>query len=266
MPLQSHTVNHIDQSLGMTQAQAQADFLAVKARIEAQVPTEVVKYHAYPYGSCNTAIKAGLAAGGAVFGRTVNIGIDGQYPGPNLGRSAIATTLHDPYCLPTSGYDYSEIMQPNFNRALGYDPECCPDYGFEAGGKGWNLGAGFAADTADRVHRRRRLSNRITRSPRLDLRIGRGVSWLEWMFGWTTTPNPTASQLHRRRWEAVFRGAAYRNRTDDLFITREFHTRKALHWPASAVSTKATQLGQPDRIEVMYAQNTPTPTQVRLRR
>jgi hypothetical protein len=51
-----------------------------------------------------------------------------------------------------------------------------------------------------------------------------------------------------------------------LFTTREFHTRKALHWPASAVSTKATQLGQPDRIEVMYAQNAPMPTQVRLRR
>src|SRR5665647_2773107 len=52
-------------------------------------------------------------------------------------------------------------------------------------------------------------------------------------------------------------GAAYRNRTDDLFITRELHTRRALNWLASAVSTKATQQGQHDQIEVMYAQNTP---------
>jgi len=48
--------------------------------------------------------------------------------------------------------------------------------------------------------------------------------------------------------------------TDDLFITREFHTRKALNSSASAASTKATQPGQPDQIEVMYAQNTPTRT------
>jgi hypothetical protein len=53
--------------------------------------------------------------------------------------------------------------------------------------------------------------------------------------------------------------AAHRNRPDDLFITRELHTRKALRWPASAASTKAIQLGQPGGIEVMYAQNTPTP-------
>jgi hypothetical protein len=42
-------------------------------------------------------------------------------------------------------------------------------------------------------------------------------------------------------------------------LVRELHTRKALRWPASAASTKAIQLGQHDQIEVMYAQNTPTP-------
>jgi hypothetical protein len=47
---------------------------------------------------------------------------------------------------------------------------------------------------------------------------------------------------------------------DELFITREFHTREALNSSASAASTKATQPGQPDQIEVMYAQNTPTRT------
>jgi hypothetical protein len=49
--------------------------------------------------------------------------------------------------------------------------------------------------------------------------------------------------------------------TDDLFITRELHTPRALHWPAlsSAVSTKGTPEGQPDQIEVMYDQNAPTP-------
>jgi hypothetical protein len=50
--------------------------------------------------------------------------------------------------------------------------------------------------------------------------------------------------------------------TDDLFITRELHTPKARNWPAFAVSTKATQLSQDDRIEVMYAQNAPTPEPV----
>jgi hypothetical protein len=65
------------------------------------------------------------------------------------------------------------------------------------------------------------------------------------------TPGQQASDLG-------FFGAAYRNRTDDLFITRELHTRKALNWPASAASTKATQLGQHDRTEVVYVQNAPT--------
>jgi len=53
-------------------------------------------------------------------------------------------------------------------------------------------------------------------------------------------------------------GAAYRNRTDDLIITRELHTRKALNWLASAASTKSTQLGQHDLAEVVYVQNVPT--------
>ena len=47
--------------------------------------------------------------------------------------------------------------------------------------------------------------------------------------------------------------------TNDLFITRELHTRIALGWPASAASTKATQVGHHDQIEVMYAQKAPTP-------
>ena len=54
-------------------------------------------------------------------------------------------------------------------------------------------------------------------------------------------------------------GAAYRNRTDDLFSTRDLRTPKALSWPASAASTKATELGQIDRIEVVYVQNAPRP-------
>src|SRR5664279_3343663 len=58
----------------------------------------------------------------------------------------------------------------------------------------------------------------------------------------------------------AFSGAAYRNRTDDLFITRELHTRRALNWLASAASTMATQQGQHDQTEVMYAQNAPTRT------
>jgi len=59
------------------------------------------------------------------------------------------------------------------------------------------------------------------------------------------------------------RGTAHRNRTDDLLITREFHTPKAVDWPASTASTKATQVSQHDQIEVMYAQNTPTPEAAR---
>src|SRR5665647_3158589 len=58
----------------------------------------------------------------------------------------------------------------------------------------------------------------------------------------------------------AFSRAAYRNRTDDLFITRELHQRKALNCPAPTASTKATQLNQHDQIEVMYAQKTPTRT------
>jgi hypothetical protein len=48
--------------------------------------------------------------------------------------------------------------------------------------------------------------------------------------------------------------------TDDLFITRELHTHKALDWLAIAASAKATQPGQNDQTEVMYAQNAPMRT------
>jgi len=70
--------------------------------------------------------------------------------------------------------------------------------------------------------------------------------------------NPRSESLR----SGVRRGAAYRNRTDDLFITRELHQRKSLSHPASAASTKPTQQGQHDQIEVMYAQNTPTRTRL----
>jgi integrase len=78
--------------------------------------------------------------------------------------------------------------------------------------------------------------------------------------------SPAADSRKRRSLTCAFCGAAYRNRTDDLFTRREVHTRKGPHWSASAASTKATQVSQHDQIDVMYAQDTPTPTQVRLRR
>ena len=63
------------------------------------------------------------------------------------------------------------------------------------------------------------------------------------------------------RWQP---GAACWTRSDDPFITRELHTRKALDRLAIAASTNTTQMSQLDQIEVMYAQNTPTPEAVSL--
>jgi hypothetical protein len=83
----------------------------------------------------------------------------------------------------------------------------------------------------------------------------------------TSTRPPAGPQETQNRRPATLRvltcgfvGAAYRNQTDDLFITRELHTHKALDWPAIAASTKTTQPGQNDQTEVMYAQNTPMRT------
>jgi hypothetical protein len=70
----------------------------------------------------------------------------------------------------------------------------------------------------------------------------------------TDTPIVLLTAELRSLMTGAFSGAAYRNRTDDLFITRELHTPKALNWPASTASTKATQISQHDQIEVMYAQ------------
>ena len=70
----------------------------------------------------------------------------------------------------------------------------------------------------------------------------------------------TAGQPPVRALTCGFVGTAYRNRTDDLFITRELHTHKALDWPAIAAPAKATQPSQNNQTEVMYAQNAPMRT------
>lgn len=149
--IQSHTVGHIDQAT-RTATQVRDDYLAVKARIEQQVPGETVGHMAYPYGSWDDDAKAGLAAAGCRTARVVRVEPrSGQYPGPNKGRYAYALLgLNHRYELPCAGANFADIMQANFNHQLGPDEELIPDMGFEAGGKGWTLGTAHVVDTVDK--------------------------------------------------------------------------------------------------------------------
>lgn len=147
MDLQSHTKTHSDVTT-LTPAQVAAEFTGSKAAIESNIPTQIVSHLAYPYGAWNDTVVTALQSAGCQLARVVRIASDGTYPGANLGRYAIASTLSPRMALPTAGTAYGDIMRPNFYRTLAADCELIPDYGWEAGGKGWTLGAGFAIDTS----------------------------------------------------------------------------------------------------------------------
>lgn len=146
--IQSHTVNHQDQST-LTGAQSASEYSTSKSRIEAQVSGQTVNYLAYPYGGWNEATRTALLGAGCRLARQVRTAADGSNPGANLGRYAISTTLTDKFGLTCAGTSNGDIQQPNYFRSLSHDPEHCPDFGFEAGGKGWQLGSGFTVDTTD---------------------------------------------------------------------------------------------------------------------
>lgn len=147
--IQSHTVNHQDQQT-ITTAQVTNEFVNSKARVEAQVPGQIVSHMAYPYGSWNEGVKNALKWAGCKLARVVRIAGDGTYPGPNQGRLAIASTSSPRFEIPTAGTSNGDIQQANYYRTLSSDPELVADFGFEAGGKGWILGSGFSVDTADK--------------------------------------------------------------------------------------------------------------------
>lgn len=146
--IQSHTVSHQDQTT-LTATQVASEFSSSKARIESQVAGQTVYYLAYPYGAWSETVRTALLGVGCRLARQVRTAADGSYPGPNLGRIAIASTLSDRFGLPCAGSGFGDIQQPNFYRTLSHDPELIPDYGFEGGGKGWTLGSGFTVDTTD---------------------------------------------------------------------------------------------------------------------
>lgn len=148
MEIQSHTVNHQDQT-AITPAAVASEFANSKSRIEQQIAGQTVSHMAYPYGAWNAAVKTALTGAGCKLARVVRIAPDGSYPGPNSGRLAIATTQSPRLEIPTSGTSNGDIQQPNYYRTLSSDPELVADYGFEAGGKGWTLGGGFTIDTGD---------------------------------------------------------------------------------------------------------------------
>jgi peptidoglycan/xylan/chitin deacetylase (PgdA/CDA1 family) len=149
MDIQAHTKTHPDLTT-LSASQVAAEFTACKAAIESQVSGQAVRHLAYPYGAWNSTVTTALAGVGCQLARVVRIAADGTYPGPNLGRYAIASTSHPRMALPSAGTAYTDIVQPNFYRTLSADPELIPDYGFEAGGKGWSLGTGFSVTTSDK--------------------------------------------------------------------------------------------------------------------
>lgn len=148
MEIQSHTDSHQDQT-SLTAAQVATQFTYSKSRIEAEVTTQTVRFMAYPYGAWNETVRSALIGAGCKLARQVRTAADGTYPGQNVGRYAIATTNSDRYGLPCAGTSNGDIQQPNYYRSLSHDPELIPDFGFEAGGKGWSLGSGFTVDATD---------------------------------------------------------------------------------------------------------------------
>ena len=146
--VQSHTASHPNLTT-VTSTQVASEFTTSKARIEAQVTGVTVRHLAYPNGAWNAAVRAALVGAGCLTARVVRI--DSQYPtqGSGSGRYTIATTYHDQMALPVAGTNWSDVAQPNYFRTLAAQEELVPDFGFEAGAKGWNLGAGFTVDGAD---------------------------------------------------------------------------------------------------------------------
>jgi peptidoglycan/xylan/chitin deacetylase (PgdA/CDA1 family) len=150
MDIQAHTMSHSDMT-SLTATQVASEFTGCKARIEAQVTGQTVSHLAYPYGAWNSTVTNALAAAGCKLARVVRIAFDGTYPGANLGRYAIASTLNTRLALPSAGTGYTDIMQPNFYNTLSADPELVADYGWESGGaKGWTLGTGFSVTSSDK--------------------------------------------------------------------------------------------------------------------
>lgn len=151
MDIQSHTVNHQDQTT-LTAAQVASEYANSKARIETMVTGQTVHHLAFPYGACNDTTLAAERGAGVQIARLVRMDpATGNYPGPNLGRYAFANTAMNPLKLPTAGTSFGDIIQPNAHRTIHPDEDLIADYGFEGGGKGWSLGSGFAVAT-DRVN------------------------------------------------------------------------------------------------------------------
>jgi peptidoglycan/xylan/chitin deacetylase (PgdA/CDA1 family) len=146
--IQSHTASHPNLTT-VTGAQAASEFTTSKARLEAQLPGLTVRHMAYPNGAWNATVRAALVGAGCLTARVVRI--DSQYPtqGAGAGRYVIATTYHDPMALPAAGTGWADVAQPNYNRTIAPMEELIPDFGFEAGGKGWSLGGGFAVNGTD---------------------------------------------------------------------------------------------------------------------
>jgi len=150
MDIQSHSMSHTDQSVTMTQAQAGADFAATKARIEAQVAGALVQHHAYPYGSFNTDIQAGLRAAGCLTARTVAINAAGIYPGPNLGRNSYVFINCDPLAVPTAGPSAAYVQQANVFGLLSHDANQILDSNWENSGLVWARDADFSFDAVEK--------------------------------------------------------------------------------------------------------------------
>ena len=148
MKMQSHSQHHTNQTT-LTQAQVTADFMATKARIEAMVSGSNVRHIAYPYGMASDGVKAGLIATGVCrTGRLLRINEDGSWPVPNGGGYDFIFPTSDRYGMPCAGAGgWGYVAQENYYHQIARREELVPDYGFEAGGKGWTIGTGFSIDS-----------------------------------------------------------------------------------------------------------------------
>ena len=157
--VQSHSMSHRRQT-HLTTATVRDEFLGSKKRIERQVPGAQVAHMAYPFGSWSNAVRQVLAEAGCRTARTMTIS------GPGYGFFSLATRSSDPLALPCAGGSFRDILAVNYFHTVVSNDQLCPNFGFEAGAVGWDLGRGFAvADGVAAVQGRRSLEAQAARQP-----------------------------------------------------------------------------------------------------
>jgi peptidoglycan/xylan/chitin deacetylase (PgdA/CDA1 family) len=140
---QSHTTRHRNMTtlsgvgtVGGTGSGAGADFLANKARIEANIPGQIVWHNACPYGASNAVVEAALLAAGCRTSRLV-------YGATPDSHSLIALTTADTdpmrIAVASPSMVVTYIMGPNVYGAADAEGNLIKDSKLASGGLGWTF-------------------------------------------------------------------------------------------------------------------------------